>query len=62
MFLPRIRTLRVSHFERVPGLVQSPNNLDYVNDIIFVPFRLNGEIEKYIKGSKVENLTARSLY
>ena len=49
-------------FGGVPCLVQPPENLDSVENIIPVPFRLHDEIAKYIEGRKVENLRVHPLY
>jgi 2-polyprenyl-3-methyl-5-hydroxy-6-metoxy-1,4-benzoquinol methylase len=49
-------------FGGVPCLIQSPENLNYVDNIIPAPFRLHDEIAEYIEGRKVENLTVHRLY
>ena len=49
-------------FGGVPCLVQSPESLDSVENIIPAPFRLHDEIVKYIEGRKVKNLRVYPLY
>tara|TARA_Y100001934_G_scaffold282087_1_gene394348 strand:- start:3558 stop:4760 length:1203 start_codon:yes stop_codon:yes gene_type:complete len=49
-------------FGGIPCLVQPPEELHSVENIIPAPFRLHDEIAKYIESKKVKNLTVHPLY
>ena len=49
-------------FGGVPSLVQSPEELSAVENVIPVPFRLHDVIAKSIEDRKIENLKIHRLY